>query len=476
MRQAACISALLALGGGLGLGCGEEPVDDAQPAGWDDELRLATLPDLDDDPKVVELELEAREEGFELVEAGATRLWSYAGSLPGPLIRAKVGDRLVVRFTNHLPEPTTIHWHGLRISAAMDGVPDHPHPPVAPGESFVYDFVLPDAGTYWYHPHFHSAAQLGNGLYGALVVDPAEAEPEGLGDEVVLVLSDVGIADDGSLKDAEAGGDLAGLFGREGNVLLVNGRVQPTLGARIGKRQRWRIVNAAKSRYFQLELAGHTFTQIGNDGGFLGAPVELDRVLVVPGQRADVVVTPTGAPGQELELRWIPYDRGYGSSEFRDPETLMKIALSDQPAVTSPALPDTRRAIEAIDPTGATRIEIELTSTQISDNEIELGIDGVPGWQAAPLRATVGETQLWSVTNTIDWAHPFHLHGFFFQEVDREGTPLEPRAWRDTLDVARDETKHFLVRYDHRPGTWMFHCHVLDHSDMGMMGMIQLDD
>lgn len=252
--QAASVSALLALGAGLGFGCGDEPGDDAQPAGWDAELRLTTLPDLDDDPRVVSLELEAREEGFELVEAGATRLWSYAGSLPGPLIRAKVGDRLVVHFTNHLPEPTTIHWHGLRISAAMDGVPDHPHPPVAPGESFVYDFVLPDAGTYWYHPHFNSAAQLGNGLYGALVVDPDEPEPEGLGDELVLVLSDVGIADDGSLKDAEAGGDLAGLFGREGNVLLVNGRVRPTLGARIGKRQRWRIVNAAKSRYFQLEI------------------------------------------------------------------------------------------------------------------------------------------------------------------------------------------------------------------------------
>jgi FtsP/CotA-like multicopper oxidase with cupredoxin domain len=154
----------------------------------------------------------------------------------------------------------------------------------------------------------------------------------------------------------------------------------------------------------------------------------------------------------------------------------MKIALSDQPAVSSRELPDTKREIEMLDPTGATRIEIELTSTQISDTEIELGIDGVPGWRAAPLRATVGETQLWSVTNTIDWAHPFHLHGFFFQEVDREGTPLEPRAWRDTLDVARDETKHFLVRYDHRPGMWMFHCHVLDHSDMGMMGMIELEN
>jgi FtsP/CotA-like multicopper oxidase with cupredoxin domain len=296
-----------------------------------------------------------------------------------------------------------------------------------------------------------------------------------MGDELVLVLSDLALEEDGSLKPGDVGGDLAGLFGREGSQLLVNGRVRPTLRARPGTRQRWRIVNAAKSRYFQLELPGHRFVQIGTDGGMFGAPVELERLLVVPGQRADVWVTPEGSAGDALELRWIPYDRGYGSSEFRDPETLMRIELEGS-AVTSPPPPPTSAEIETIDPSGATRISVSLTSTQIAEGELELGIDGVPGWEAGPLRATVGETQLWSVTNTIDWSHPFHLHGFFFQEVDEAGAPVEPRAWRDTLDVARDETKHFLVRYDHRPGTWMFHCHVLDHSDMGMMGMIALEN
>ena len=97
-----------------------------------------------------------------------------------------------------------------------------------------------------------------------------------------------------------------------------------------------------------------------------------------------------------------------------------------------------------------------------------------PAGKRSSIEARVGETQLWSVTNTIDWSHPFHLHGFFFQMVDAQGRPEWPFGWRDTVDVARDETRRFLVRYDSRPGTWMFHCHVLDHADMGMMGMVQV--
>ncbi len=191
------------LSGGLivAIACAPEgvtPPSVGQPTGWDDDIRLPDAADINPDPGVVELNLEARLAPHSYVAGGPTMMWTYDGLVPGPLIRARVGDRVVVHFNNGLPEETTIHWHGLRISAAMDGMPDHSQPPIQPGGSFVYDFVVPDASTFWYHPHVNSAVQEGNGLYGAFIVDDP-SEPAGLGDEVVMVLSDVGVNDDGSL-------------------------------------------------------------------------------------------------------------------------------------------------------------------------------------------------------------------------------------------------------------------------------------
>ncbi len=121
-------------------------------------------------------------------------MWTYNGLVPGPMIRARVGDRVVVHFTNNLAEETTIHWHGLRVPAAMDGMPGHSQAPIQPGGTFDYDFVVPDASTFWYHPHMNAAVQEGNGLYGAFIVDDP-AEPTDLGDEVVMVLSDIDLKD-----------------------------------------------------------------------------------------------------------------------------------------------------------------------------------------------------------------------------------------------------------------------------------------
>src|SRR5688500_11326564 len=180
--------------------CGAEP-DEAvpeQPANFDDELELRVPVDLSSDPNVLEIDLEARVSNVELIPGTTTTAWTYDGAIPGPLLRAKVGDRLIVHFKNSLPEATTIHWHGLRIPADQDGVPGHGQAPIEPGGSFDYSFTLPDAGNYWYHPHFDSAAQVSGGMYGPIVVDDP-AEPPGVGDEVVMMLSDIGIDRDGSL-------------------------------------------------------------------------------------------------------------------------------------------------------------------------------------------------------------------------------------------------------------------------------------
>ncbi len=458
-------------------GCGSttEPPASGQVDGWDDELRLREAEDHAADPDVVEIDLTARVAELEIVPGTKTPAWTYDGAIPGPLVHVKRGDRLIVHFKNELPEATTIHWHGVRLPNAMDGVPDMPAPAVEPGGSFDYDFTLPDAGLFWYHPHVDSAAQVGFGLYGALLVDDPD-EPPDLGDPLVLVLSDIGVRDDGSLAPADAGGDLGGAFGREGNLILVNGKQKPVLRPRAGRRERWRIVDAAKSRYFWLDLDGAPLLRIGGDGGRLTASQPIDRVLLGPGERADVLVTPVTAMGETRTLRWVPFDRGYGTADLRPVEDMLTI---DAPLVepeVSPAIPDASRAIEPLAVEGATPVELQLTMDQQGD-QITLGINGVPYTEASePLMAMLGETQLWTLRNKMPWGHPFHLHGFFFQVVEEDGSPVLPLEWKDTVHVPVDGVVRFAVRFDERPGMWMFHCHILDHAELGMMGMVHLQE
>ncbi|WP_437601153.1 multicopper oxidase family protein [Sorangium sp. So ce590] len=452
------------------IGCATDPP--AQPEGWDSAVALRPAVDLDARPEVVEVDLTARVEELEIVPGKRTPTWTYDGGLPGPLIRARVGDRVIVNFRNELSAPTTVHWHGVRLLAEMDGAPGHSQAETPPGGSFTYDFVVPDAGLYWYHPHVDSAVQSGNGLYGPLLVeDPGE--PAALGDELVLVLSDITVRDDGTLEDPDVGGNLGTLFGREGDLLLVNGRVNPVIEARAGLRQRWRIVNAARSRYYQLAITDHRFTRIGGDGGLLERPVETEMILLTPGERADVLVAPRGAPGSTLSVRWVPYDRGYGATFGRPEVEAFRLRLADEPAAEDEPLPEVARAIGALDTAGATRVDLKLTLRE-GPGDVVMGIDGVASWEAEPLVAAVGETSVWTVENTMDFDHPFHLHGFFFQVLGEGGEPVRPLEWKDTVNVPVDGGARFVVRYDNRPGMWMFHCHILDHADAGMMGMLNV--
>jgi FtsP/CotA-like multicopper oxidase with cupredoxin domain len=455
----------------LVVGC-SAPGGNGPPTGWDNELRLPEAEDTNPDPHIFETTLVAKIVNLEIVPGKVTPVWTYNGLLPGPLIRVAQGDRLIVHFENQLPEPTTIHWHGVRVPNAMDGVPDLTQPAVQPGGTFDYDFIVKDSGTYWYHPHVDSSEQVGFGLYGPIVVSDPD-EPAGLGDELVLVVSDMQLTDEGSQAAADAGGDIATLFGREGDTLLVNGKVNPTLHARAGRRQRWRIINAAKSRYYQLGLAGQKFTRIGGDDGFIATPQVVDTVVVTPAQRADILLDLSMQPNTTLPVEWIPYDRGFGSTEYRPRATIFTIQTTNEAAQPSPALPAIQREIEPIDLSGATPQLLQLTEND-QGGQFALGINGIPGSQAQPIMVPFGDTQLWTVQNTIDWAHPFHLHGFFFQVLDVNGTPPSVLEWRDTADVPVGATVRLAVKFDERPGMWMFHCHILDHADAGMMGMVML--
>jgi len=465
VRRASLAAILIAATCGLS-SCA--PIEPVQPPGFADGIALPMPIDLDPDPRVIELELVARETSLSLVPAGPTTMYGFDGSVPGPLIEARVGDRLVVHFRNELPEPTTVHWHGIRLPNAMDGVPEHTQPPVPPGGTFDYRFELPDEGLYWYHPHVRSAPQVGAGLYGAIVV---RAPDEPAIDEAVLVLSDAAVDADGALLAPDTGGDLATLFGREGSVLLVNGRVRPAIRPRVRVPLRLRPRNPPISPHFQPALGSMPFTVIGGDAGLFALQRETTRPVLTPGQRLDLVIVPRGRPGQILTMRWIPYDRGYGSTEFRDPEDLLTIVLERGPDATVPIPPIPSRPFVPLDGSTASAIEVELTRND-RDGRLALGFDGIPDWEATPYPARLGEVQRWTFRNTLDWAHPVHLHGFFFQPLSAAGRPTG--VWADTIDVPVDGEASFLVQWDERPGLWMMHCHILEHADVGMMGMVEL--
>ena len=440
-----------------------------QPPAWDEDLRLAEAEDINPDPNVVEIELEARITEMELVPGTLTPVWTYGGKLPGPLVRAKLGDRVIVHFKNSLPEATSIHWHGLRISNDMDGVPGVTQDPVEAGGEFLYDFVVRDAGTFWYHPHINSAAQVGWGMYGPMIVeDPSD--PDVFGEELVLLLSDMSLDEQGQFQPTDSGGKFGDLFGREGSVLLVNGKVQPRLKVRTGKQQRWRVINAARSRYYALRLPDHEFVHLGGDGGLAERATEVYRVQLVPGERADIVFTPSDPPGTERMLQWVPTERGFGSLFNRPREDMMHIETVADAPVRPAAIPEVLRAIEPIDVEGAIEQTLDFT-IDLSNNDVVMGINGIPYWNMKPLKARVGETHVWTLTNTSAFSHPFHLHGYFFQVLNGE----RPREWKDTIDVPVDSEVKIAIEFDERPGVWMYHCHILDHAEAGMMGQLRVD-
>ena len=447
-----------------------------QPPGWSHDMRLPESPDRNPDPRIVEINLAAQVANVPVGDGRTVQAWTYNGGLPGPLIRVQVGQRLIVHFTNSLPDPTTVHWHGLRVPIQMDGVPGHSQPEVPPGGTFTSDFVVPDAGFYWYHPHVMSAAQVGFGLYGPLLVEDPE-DQVGTEDELLLVLSDIALDDQNKLEPPDSGGSTGMAFGREGNVVLVNGRPASTLTVRSGARQRWRIVNAAKSRYFLLDMDDQPFVQIGGDGGLNEHSTETTKLLLATGERADVLVTPKGVPGKDIIVRSFLHNRGYGSIEYRTDSELFTIKFADMPPIDAGPAPDVRREIQPVARAGATEVKLDFTIKQDRDGVFEYGVNGVPHWTAKPLLAKPGETQIWTLNNTTPWSHPFHLHGFFFQVLDAKGEPVRPLAWKDTVNVPFKESVRVIVRFDEdRPGTWMFHCHILDHADGGLMGTVQVGE
>jgi len=410
--------------------------------------------------KVVAVDLEAREMDWEFVPGKRTRAWGYNGQVPGPVLVANVGDVLEVRLTNSLSEPTTIHWHGLELPAPMDGTDMVQHP-IVPGETFTYRFALPTAGTFWYHPHSNEVVQLERGLYGALIVRGPD-EPE-LDAERVLVLDDVALDRHGQIKPP--GKWIEKHDGRQGGTLLVNGRAAPELTMAAGQVERWRIVNAASARYVRLSLGGRPFVMLGTDGGLLTAPVTVTEVLLTPADRVDIAVG-AFADGETLQVESLKYDRMTVARSKTERFATLRVG----PAAPSRAvIPERLRHIEPLvtGPVEATR-EVHL-GFKLS---LKRGVDFVVNKEAhhrdQPVR--VGELQVWDLVNDTMMDHPFHLHGFFFQVVEVNGQPPGFLSWEDTINVPPKGRVRIAWMPDDRPGEWMYHCHILEHHESGMMG------
>ncbi|MDF2746302.1 MAG: multicopper oxidase type 3 [Propionibacteriaceae bacterium] len=409
-------------------------------------------------PTTITVDLVADQHIWEFAPGRAVSGYAYNSQVPGPAITAVAGDTLAVRLINRLPEPTTIHWHGLRVPAAMDGT-QAVQRPVPPGGSFEYRFLMPDAGTFWYHPHTNETEQLEKGLYGALVVrEPDEVPLDG---EQVLLLDDLKL--DRADRLARFGGRRERHDGRIGETLLVNGQIDPVLAISAGQIQRWRVLNAASSRYVLLSIGGRPFTLLGTGGGLIEAPVTVTELLLPPACRAELAVGPYAA-GERLDIDALPYSRGMVKESGGHLATVR--AGVGQPSKAR--IPSTLRHIDPlVDGLVEPNRTVHLGGRMSLLRGVDWFVDGHAHHHADPVH--IGELQVWDVVNDTRMDHPFHLHGFFFQVLEVNGKPPTFASLDDTVNVPARGRVRIVWLPDDRPGTWMYHCHILEHHAAGMM-------
>lgn len=419
-----------------------------------------------------------------------TTVWAYDGRIPGPEIRVRQGDRLRIAVTNRLAEETTVHWHGVRVPNDMDGVPHMPRSPIAPGETFTYEFDAVDAGTFWYHPHIRSHEQVGRGLYGPLIVE--EREPIQVDRDVTWVLGDWRLKNDASIS-----GDFGNPMdlshnGRVGNTVTINGRVLEDVPVRAGERVRLRLINAANARIFGLRFQGLRPQVVAIDGHPV-EPHEPDggRVVLAPAMRVDLVLDMTGAPGDRItvvddfykDLAYRLVDLAYGAERLRDRPLEMPVGLPANPVVE----PDLSRAVRHEVTLGGGMMGtmagamLDGTMTDMRTmlrHGMAWAINGVANGHGGHVVDPIftlerGRTCVIAMNNETAWHHPMHLHGHVFRVLSRNGQPTRFREWQDTVLLAPRERVEIAFVADN-PGDWMFHCHILEHQAAGMMSTIRV--
>jgi len=530
--------------------------------------KIKSAVDVNPDPQIFETTITAATKKLKLANGEKVTVFAYNGQVPGPEIKVKEGDRVIVHFKNNLPEeyPSTIHWHGIELNNKSDGTPVT-QAPVQSGDSYTYDFIVPRGGVFWYHPHVRGAQVVNAGLYGSLIVKQA-VEKELVKERALprfdrtIVLSDMSVVD-GELKDIEATPVLETMNGVEGEHLLVNGRELPTLKVKAGKPIRLRLINASISRYFRLSLPGHTIYRVGGEGGILSkvrveggsvmgmrkamgadydgytGPIMIDQgydkgeILLTPAQRADVVIVPNGERGETLTVQWKDFARGRHQMHMgpmgmmmveadddglRPAKDLFRIKLHKNKGHKKYHHKHREFSINEGDDLIATpgRLMADRQDSQIKlqsnmmammsgmPKEKWFMIDGYSGNMGRTnyRTASVGETIKWETHNHTDMHHPFHLHGFSFQPtmfmnmhhdegfMDMWMVNAE-NEFVDTINVPPHTSVFYMFEVTERPdyaaevgtqsgagaaGDWVFHCHIFQHGENGMMSFLRVSE
>lgn len=447
-----------------------KPLTTAGTMHFDNQLTIPPLADSTVDAegtRVFSLTAETGSSTF-LAET-TTETWGYNGAFLGPTIRAQHGEKVRVEIQNNLPAATTVHWHGMHIPAVFDG---GAHQIIESGASWEPEWVIDQpAATLWYHPHVHgtSEEQMTRGLSGMFIVDEQDT-PTGLPaeygvDDIPVILQDRSFAKDGSFKltsDATAG--------LLGDTILVNGTANPYL--EVGTEAvRLRMLNAATARVFNFGFSDNrAFAVVGSDGGLLPAPANVQRLLLSPGERAEIVVRLS--PSEEVVLQSHPQELGMGealTTRVGGNDTLDLLKLRAQTKLTeSPKLPNVLAA----------KTSFEMEKAMITRGFIlkDMYINGkLMGMNRIDLSVSAQSVETWNISNTDNLAHNFHVHGAQFQIIDIDG--LAPAAefagWKDTVFLPVRATARVQIKfgkYKDRNNSYMYHCHFIRHADMGMMG------
>lgn len=425
------------------------------------------------DPQI----LTARFTEARIATGGTTpRLMTYdlsgtAGSGVPPVLRMRKGEPYAARLINRLDEPTTVHWHGLRIVNAMDGVPEMTQPYVYPGEGFDYLFTPPDAGTFWYHPHCNTLMQMGSGLTGVIVVE--NPKDPAFDAEIVLNLRDWRLNASGAFiapfkpRDAARGGTY-------GTVRTANWQREPVYDAPAGGLVRVRIAATDVTRIYSIGLEGAAAKVIALDGNPVEMPFALDRLDIGPGQRVDLALR---MPENEESRATLDNSRGsspWTIATFRAVGASLKRDLRD----INPLPPN---PVAEADLSTARRIPIDLTAT--AEQGVSTSICGTLGYTfwainkvpwpgdtpdpVAPIEELkLGKSYVLEIANRTPHAHPIHLHGLSFRVLAaNKRTVLPPPT--DTILLLPDEQAKLALVADN-PGDWLFHCHIIEHQKTGM--------
>jgi FtsP/CotA-like multicopper oxidase with cupredoxin domain len=432
---------------------------------------LIRMTDANPDPNIVEVTLVASAATFEYVDGRPASVLAYRDgaidgstpTIPGPMIEAKQGDRLIVHFRNELDRESSVHWHGLRLPIDMDGVNAVPA-----GGTFDYDFVLRDAGLHWYHPHIETDEQIELGLQGTLLVRGAN-EPA-IAIERTFVLDDIELDASSDVVIEPSHEDL--VHGRRGDTLLVNGKPPGFVVSSPGAVERWRIVNTSNGRFFKLRLEGLPLRVIGWDGGLIPSPYDATELLIGPGERYDVVASLDRANGDELLLETRDVQRSHGAVD-RGPLGLVRFRL-DAATIARDEIPTSGPVIDRLLVTAQTVSRRFELSEQLTGPAGTVFFINDQRWPLnTPVDVRLGDVEIWEVVNESDGEHPVHVHGHFMQVLDRDGVTEPQLGWKDTIVLGPQQTLRAALYYD-EPGMWMFHCQIPEHAERGMTADIDV--